>query len=167
MSRTCRNPECRNGLTPGVIGTGKGKSSAPLISNGRMAPLPMRWAWIRCSVCNPMAKDLPFKFVSRSDEEMEQRAAWASQRLEYKPQPAVVNRLGSLKANGAAVVPSGPNNSELMKDLTKQMTELISGQRELLDQIKELRAENKELKEENKQLRSGVNEKVAVASKPS
>lgn len=160
MSR-CKNPECRNGLTPGVSIRGKGKTGAPLFGQGGTHKAdPMHWAWVNCLACNPKPKDPPFVLRRRSEEEIAQRAQLANDRAPYKPDSEVGARLSRVaaKGNGARpATPSPPENSALSAKIDK----LIEGQSELLDQIKELRAENKSLKEENARLRSAGVQTVA------
>ena len=155
----CRNPECRAGVTPGIVMRGRGKTGRPLFGEGGTQKHdPMHWGWVRCPFCNPTEQDeaSPPKLVKRSAEEIAQRAEMANNRIEYKPQTPLNAKLGKLAA--AAVAPNGgTDNSELMKKIDK----LMEGQTELLDQIKELRQENRELKEENRRLRNGGKETVA------
>lgn len=157
MAKSCRNPECVNGLTPGVAIQGKGNKDKPVL--GQI----MRWGWVRCSFCNPKANDPDYPLVKRTDEDIAQRAEMASKRMEYKPKSAISSRLGNLASRAAQRIVPPPENSALMAKMDK----LIEGQGELLDQIRELRAENRELKAENARLKSGVNEKVAAQAKPS
>lgn len=156
----CRNPECVNGLTPGVKIIGKGKTGAPLFGQGGThRPDPMKWAWVNCLACNPKPKDPAFVLKRRSPEEMAQRAQMASEGAAYKPDSEVGARLARVavktRSNGSSVPSS--DNSELMAKIDK----LMEGQTELLDQIKELRAENKELKAENARLRSAGGQSLA------
>lgn len=156
----CKNPECVNGLTPGIVMRGRGKNGRPLFGEGGTQKAdPMHWGWVRCPFCNPTEQDEahPPKLVRRSAEEIAQRAEMATNRVEYKAQAPLTSRLSRVASTAA---PSGPDNSELMKKIDK----LMEGQTELLDQIKELRQENKELKEENKRLRNSGKETVANVS---
>ena len=159
----CKNPECVNGLTPGVKIIGKGKTGAPLFGQGGThRPDPMRWAWVNCLACNPKPKDPPFVLRRRSEQEMAERAEWATQGVPYKPDSEVGARLSRVASRSK---PSGSNghsapssdNSELMSKIDK----LMEGQTELLDQIKELRAENKALKAENERLKSAGGQSLA------
>lgn len=160
----CRNPECVNGLTPGVKIIGKGKTGAPLFGQGGThRPDPMRWAWVNCLACNPKPKDPPFVMKRRTPEEMAQRAQQATEGAPYKPDSEVGARLSRVavrsKPNGSSSghSDSSPDNSELMKKIDK----LVEGQTELLEQIKELRQENKELKAENARLKAGGGQALA------
>lgn len=167
----CRNPECVNGLTPGVKILGRGKTGAPLFGKDQ-APRQDRghWAWVNCLACNrqPSDKDVPFKLIRRTAEEVAQRAQMASSKAPYKPKSEVASRLSRV-ASAAGPLPDirvnggGADNSAMLAKLDK----LVEGQAELLDQIKELRAENKELKAENARLKSGVNGAVATEAKAS
>lgn len=161
MPRQCRNPECVNGLTPGVKIVGKGKSGAPLFGQGGTHKSdPMVWAWVNCPACNPKPKDPEFVLRRRSTEEVAQRAQLASDGAPYKPDSETAARLSKVVAKSPGAKPAAapsPDNSELMKKIDK----LVEGQNELLDQIKELRAENKELKAENARLKSAGVQTVA------
>jgi hypothetical protein len=167
----CRNPECVNGLAPGVKISGRGKNGAPLFGQGGVQRKdPMHWAWVSCLCCSPQ-KDMPFKLIRRTADEIAQRAQMASSKTEYKPKSEVGARLGNLAraASNAGPLPdirvssNGAGNAEMMAKLDK-INENMS---DLLEQIKELRAENKALKAENARLSSGVNGGVAAEAKPS
>lgn len=171
----CRNPECVNGLTPGVKILGKGKTGAPLFGKDQ-APRKdqAHWSWVNCLVCNRQAsdKDVPFKLIRRTVEEIAQRAQMASSKTPYKPKSEVGSRLGRIAA-GASPLPdikvNGASHVDQMAsaEILKKIDKLMEGQSELLDQIKELRVENKELKAENARLKSGVNGTVATEAKAS
>lgn len=157
----CRNPECVNGLTPGVKILSKGKTSAPLFGEGGTHKAdPMRWAWVNCLACNPKPRDPAFVLKRRSADEMAQRAQMASEGAPYKPDSEVGARLSRVaarsKTNGTSA-PLPSDNSELMSKIDK----LMEGQTELLDQIKELRQENKQLKEENRRLKEAGGQPLA------
>lgn len=159
----CKNPECVNGLTPGIKILGKGKTGAPLFGQGGThRPDPMRWCWVNCLACNPKKDDPPFRLVRRSPEEMTQRAQQATEGATYKPDSETAARLARVslraKSHGSSnsSTPS-PDNSALMEKIDK----LVEGQTELLDQIKELRAENKALKAENERLKSAGVQTIA------
>jgi hypothetical protein len=161
----CRNPECVNGLTPGVRILGKGKTGAPLFGQGGVQRKdPMHWGWVRCLVCDPKPNDLPFKLIARSKEDIAQRAQMASNKTEYKPKSEVGTRLGRVAGRTGPLpdiaAPSAPANSEMMAKLDK----INENMADLLDQIKELRAENKLLKADNERLRSNVKEPIATVA---
>lgn len=131
----CRNPECKNGTTPGVVIVGKGTKDKPILGQS------MKWGWVRCSVCNPQPKDPPFKLVKRTPEEIAQRAAWATERIEYKPKSIVASGLARVKA--AAPTPTAapaPANDDRLDKMLQRIDSL-------LEQLEEMRKENKELKE--------------------
>lgn len=163
----CRNPECKNGLTPGVKIVGKGKKGAPLFGPGGTHKAdPMRWAWVNCLACNGGQKDPPFVLKRRTPEDIAKRAALATEGASYKPDSETAARLSRVAARAPmqaspAPAPLPPDNSGLMEKIDK----LVEGQAELLDQIKELRAENKALKAENERLKiagsPSVNNSVA------
>ena len=158
----CRNPECRNGVTPGIVMRGRGKHGRPLFGNGGTHKAdPSHWGWVSCPACNPKEDDAPFKPVKRTAEEIAQRAQMATDRTEYKPQTPMLSTL----RKAAATAPSVAAVDQMAQaEVLKKIEKLMEGQNELLDQIKELRAENKELKAENARLKQAGGQTVANVS---
>lgn len=171
MVSKCKNPECVNGLAPGVKITGRGKNSTPLFGQGGVNRKdPMHWGWLSCLACNPQ-KDTPFKLIRRTPDEIAQRAQLASSKTEYKPKSEIGSRLGRVAA-GAGPLPDIKVNGSVshgaeFNELMRKVDKLMEGQTELLDQIKELRLENKALKAENARLKSEVNGAVATEASSS
>jgi hypothetical protein len=169
VAKSCRNPECVNGLTPGVKISGKGKTGAPLFGQGgTQRKDPMHWAWVNCLVCNrqPADKDIEFKLIRRTPNEIAQRAQMASSKAEYKPKSNVGSQLGRVAATAGPLPDirvNGAGNAEMMAKLDK----INENMADLLEQIKELRIENKALKAENSKLKSGVNGAVATEASSS
>lgn len=146
----CRNPECRNGQTPGVVITGKGTKTHPILGQR------MSWGWVACPACTPNKDSGPFKLIKRSPDEIAQRADLATRRATYAPSPA--NALGSVRAavptspapataaNGQASSPVSPPAADGAAILG--MTQALN---RLLEENATLRAENTRLKQENAQ----------------
>jgi hypothetical protein len=138
----CRNPECRNGLTPGIVIRGKGNSKLPVIGQTQT------WGWVKCLACNSSEEHTKagavFKLVNRTPEEIAQRAARATAREIYKPESETEKRLASLRSNKtvAGSAPAPDNSAQLNKlieqvsKLTEQLTELMTENRELRKELK-------------------------------
>lgn len=130
----CKNPECKNGSTPGVIAAGRGTKFAPVVG------ATMRWGWVNCRSCSPKDKDPPFDLIRRTPQEIQERARLADTRATYVK--AVENpRLAKIKAssNGAAPHAPPPDNSA-------QLSQLIDTVTKLSTQVAELLAENARLR---------------------
>src|ERR1700752_5515047 len=85
----CRNPECANGMTPGLVAAGGGTQGAPLFGAGGVgAKKLMRWAWVRCLACNPpddaRKAGAVYKHLNLSDAQIAQRAQMANMRAAYQ-----------------------------------------------------------------------------------
>lgn len=70
----CKNQECNNGRTPGVIAVPKPKPQIGIAS--------MRWGWVPCPVCHPNPK-ITFKPLRRTEDEIEARADLADRKATY------------------------------------------------------------------------------------
>lgn len=137
---SCVNPECRDGVCPGVIASGGGPKGAPLIgSDGKMRPIG-RWAWIRCRACRP-DKDDPTAYEKRhrSDEEMSERARLANSKAPYvAPSKSPLEKIKSNTPTPEART-SPPDNSA-------QLAQLIDTVSKLSGQVANLLAENARLR---------------------
>jgi len=148
---TCQNPECKNGLVPGLVMASPRGSKVPLIgSDGKMGSGGQRWGWVKCLACNASeeSKDrgIVYKHVPRSPEEIAQRAARATNRETYKPESAVARGLGGVRAGAKAPEAPPPDNSAQLTKLLDQVTKLT-------EQITELLTENRDLRKELKEAR--------------
>ena len=132
---SCRNPECRNGFTPGIVTSGKGTANAPILG------AVMRWGWVNCRACKPN-KDHPYQQVNRSPGEVAERARLADSKAKYENQaPPNRSRLeGLAKTTPAPVAPSAASQERLDR--------LLDQVSKLTDQVTELLAENRELRAE-------------------
>lgn len=143
----CRNPECSNGLTPGLVTAGGGSKAPPLFGAGGIgAKRLMRWAWIPCLACNApedaRKAGATYKHLNLTQAQIAQRAQMASLKSAYQPQEratlsraipiassADAGRLAELaKSNEALNVRLDAmlkQNAEMMKN-NAQMTETLS-----------------------------------------
>jgi len=120
----CRNPECRNGLTPGIVIAGKGNAKLPVLGQT------MRWGWVHCLACNPNEEErrrgVNYKHVSRSAAEIAQRAELANSKASYKALP---QKLGGIKKanedSGPTAHHDGVPNDQLTK-LLEQVGKLMN-----------------------------------------
>lgn len=151
----CTNPECRTGLTPGVVAGGRGTTNAPIIGTK------MRWGWVRCLACKPHPDDTKngakFKLVQRTQQEMAQRAEWATQKAEYKPQQ-VMTRLAGVHASAAASGPQALSGAPA-PDMSAQIAKLTEAVMNLTVQLGAIMAENA-------QLRAQINGSAPSAAAP-
>lgn len=69
----CKNPECKNGRTPGISVIPKPK---PQIGSTT------RWAWVPCPLCHPDPK-VKFNPKKRTPDEIEARADLADRKATY------------------------------------------------------------------------------------
>jgi chromosome segregation ATPase len=140
----CKNPECRNGLTPGVVIRGRGNAKLPVLGQTQT------WGWVRCLACNASEEHTKagavFKLVKRSAEEIAQRAAMATSKAIYKPESAVAKGLGAIKSGVQQEHNQSPDNSAQLDKLINQVSKLT-------EQLTELMSENRELRKELKTLR--------------
>jgi hypothetical protein len=131
-------------LTPGVVAGGRGTSNAPIVGTK------MRWGWVRCLACKPHPDDTKngakFKLVQRSAQEIAQRAEWATQKAEYKPQQAM-SQLASVHAAAAAsgapaaYAPPAPDMSGPIAKLTEAVTNLTTQLGLIMAENAQLRAQ--------------------------
>lgn len=132
----CRNPECRDKYTPGIIASGKGSKMAPVVG------ATMRWGWVNCRACNPKDKDPPYQHVSRSPAEIQERARLADNKAAYVHQEVPKrSNLAAIAANTTA-----PAASPVSSDATHRMDRLLDKIEKLTDQVTTLVDENRTLR---------------------
>lgn len=136
----CRNTECRQGYTPGVVTSGKGSASAPIVGTS------MRWGWVNCLACSMTEAQkkagAQFKHVNRSAGEIAERARLADSKSVYVQQVAAPR--SHLEAVAAKTPTSPPQASSAASDALVQR---------LLDQNEKLSGQISELLEDNRALR--------------
>jgi len=132
---SCRNPECVNGRTPGVIASGKGTANQPIVGAS------MRWGWVNCRACNPSDVDrkrgVTYMHVHRTGEEIAERAELANSRARYEP---VSQQLQKIHAKTPVAAPAPTVGSDQVGKLLEQVSKLV-------DQVTELSRENRELRQ--------------------
>lgn len=157
----CRNPECVNGRTPGIIAGGKGNARTPVLG------AVMRWGWVNCLACSATDDQrkagASYKHQHRAPEEIAQRAQQANERAVYKKAPVVLRNLAAIKAaagngtytplNPSSVTVSYPDNSKQLAELSTKLdklmdqnTKLSEQNGKLVDQLGELMIENRALR---------------------
>lgn len=171
----CRNPECQNGMTPGLVASGGGSKGQPLFGAGGVgAKRLMRWAWIQCLACNPSddARKAGARYtnLNLSDAQIAQRAQLASTKASY--QEPVKERLGGLagtRANHSPVTPSVDSGklSELVeqnKQLNVRLDELLKQNVAMTETLGRMSMQVAALLEDNAKLRGAQN--AAPATPP-
>lgn len=144
----CKNPECRNGLTPGVIIVGKGNAKMPVLGQTQ------RWGWVRCLSCSENPDDSKagarYKHVNRTPEDIAHRAELATSKAPYKPPSAVAKAFGGLRVPGGAPVPVATSSSTLdnerLTKLLEQVSQLNNTIMKLTNQVGDLLEENRALR---------------------
>lgn len=167
-SNGCRNPECRNGMTPGAVASGGGTKGAPLFGPGGVGVGKlMRWSWVNCLACNPpegaRKAGAVYKHLNLSEDEIARRAALATSRAPY--QPPMQQSLGKLARSGASVSPSASTVAESgklaelieqNKQLTAQLTEVVKQNASMTETLSRMAMQVAALIEDNAKLRAGT-----------
>lgn len=148
----CRNPECRNGMTPGTAVIGGGKNSAPLFGAGGVGvKKTMRWAWVPCLACNApdgaRRAGAVYKNLNLSESDIVRRAAMADAKAPYTPKED--SRL-SKPAGGRHVVSPPPGaypsaDAGRLDELAEQNKNLSVQLAQLSGQLTAVMAQNVEL----------------------
>lgn len=139
----CRNPECSNGLTPGLVAAGGGSKAAPLFGAGGVgAKRLMRWGWVPCLACNPTEDarkaGARYRPLVLTQAQIAQRAQMASTKAAYRePERATLSRPN---------VPPPPNaDAGKLAELTKSNEALSARLDEMLKQNAEMLKNNSEM----------------------
>lgn len=138
----CHNPECRKGLTPGLVALGGGEKGRPLFGEGGVgAKRLMRWGWVRCLACNPPEDSRRagaiYKRLNLSADEIAQRAALATQRASYTPPQET--RKSASRNRAAAREGFAPDSADAgrLAELLEQNKKLSAQVMQLTTQITE------------------------------
>jgi hypothetical protein len=147
----CRNPECQNGLTPGLVAAGGGSKAQPLFGAGGVgAKRLMRWAWVNCLACNPpedaRKAGAHYRHLGLSDAQIAQRAQLASIKAAY--QPPAQESLGKLAGNR----PSAPNGFASAGADAGRLAELTKSNETLTARLDELLKQNAEMLKNNSEM---------------
>lgn len=161
----CRNPECRNGLTPGAVATGGGTKGAPLFGPGGVGVGKlMRWSWVNCLACNPpegaRKAGAVYKHLNLSEDEIARRAALATARASY--QPPLSQSLGKLtqRSGAGSSAPTEQNAGKLAelleqnKQLNERLGEVLKQNASMTDTLSRMAMQVAALIEDNAKLRA-------------
>jgi hypothetical protein len=136
---SCRNPECRDGLTPGTAVVGGGSKGAPIFGAGGVgAKRLMRWAWVRCLACNPpedaRKAGAVYKPLHLSEDEIARRAQLASTKAPYVPVQDSLGKLAGRDPGGTRAPPTSGVDSGKLAELLEQNKQLNERLGEVLKQ---------------------------------
>jgi hypothetical protein len=174
----CINPECKQGVTPGVIGIGRGKAGAPIINNGVMTEIPKRWGWIACRACNP-DEHVPFIKKTWTPEQIQERARLADAKAPYvstAPNPKLARIAAATSAphvsapppvNDAKLDTLITQNAEMSKkltDMTEALSKSVTQNLDLSATVGKLSAQVSELLAENARLRTAATVPISPAN---
>ena len=137
----CRNPECNNGMTPGLIAAGGGNKAQPLFGAGGVgAKRLMRWSWVRCLACNApddaRKAGATYRHLGLDETQIAQRAALANSRAAY--QPEMRETLSRAQSRPGLHHPTPSTDS-------KQLAEMIEQNKKLSDRLDEMLKNNAEM----------------------
>lgn len=141
----CRNPECQNGLTPGLEARGGGNKAQPLFGAGGVgAKKLMRWTWVPCLVCNAPEDARKASAVYRdlrlTEDQIAQRAQMATNKTAYQP---ALSRPPARPGAGSTAAPSA--DAGRLNELTKATEALTARLDEALKQNAQMMQTNAEM----------------------
>lgn len=144
----CRNPECDNGLTPGLVAAGGGSKGQPLFGAGGVgAKRLMRWGWVNCLACNPPEGARKAGAVYRplvlTQAQIAQRAELASRKAAH--QPETLSRSTSRPSGGTGGPISSGADAGRLAELVKANEQLNARLDEMLKQNAETLKSNAEM----------------------
>lgn len=168
----CRNPECVNGMTPGLTAVGGGSKGQPLFGAGGVgAKKLMRWGWINCPACNPAEgtrrAGAVYKHLGLNETQIAQRAQLATTRAAYSApatEPSRPARTGQ-PLGGVSGVPDSGRLAELMevnKKTNERLEELLKQNVELTNTISRMSMQVASLLEDNAKLREQLAKSVPI-----
>ncbi len=148
MAKTCKNPECVKGKTPGIRVLGAGNARNPIPGTK------MHWDWVDCPACSEDPKvQAVYRHVLRSSEEQKQRAEWATSHAAYKAMaPPPLQRVYDANAAG----PARPSMHAAPAETHNQLSQLAIQLTRLTEQVTSLLEENRQLRQQ-----------LSAATKPS
>lgn len=167
---SCRNPECRDGMTPGVAAVGGGEKGRPLFGpDGVGVKRVMRWAWVRCLACNApddaRKAGAVYKPLRLTEDEIARRAQLASTKAPYTPVNDKLGKLaGSPSRHGGAPIAASADAGKLAelleqnKQLNARLDEVLKQNVEMTGTLSRMSMQVAALLEDNAKLRErGVN----------
>ena len=144
MRGNCPNPECRNGLTPGVSIAGKGNAKVPIIGAKQ------HWAWVRCLACNAPEDagkaGARYRPIKLTEDDIARRAQLATIKAPYDPVGS--SSLAGLKRPGAPQPAASTASSEQMTKMLEQISQLNQTVMKLTNQVGDLLEENRTLRKQ-------------------
>jgi hypothetical protein len=164
----CRNPECQNGLTPGLVAVGGGSKGAPIFGAGGVgAKSLMRWAWVNCLACNPpegaRKAGAVYKHLNLTEAQIAQRAQLASTKARYQPdslsklaRPSAGVSLSTSVADSGKLAEMAEANKALnarLDEMLKQNAEMLKNNAEMTQTLSRMTMQIAALLEDNAKLR--------------
>jgi hypothetical protein len=164
----CRNPECNNGMTPGLVAAGGGNKAQPLFGAGGVgAKRLMRWAWVRCLACNApedaRKAGAVYRPLSLDETQIAQRAQLANSKAPYQAQEPRTT-LHRAPAPGMPSVDSAKLTEmiEQNKQLSARLDELLKQNVAMTDTLSRMTMQVASLLEDNAKLREQLSKSVTV-----
>lgn len=171
----CRNPECRDGLTPGLMAAGGGTKGAPLFGAGGVgAKKLMRWTWVRCLACNApddaRKAGAVYRPLNLSEDQIARRAQFANTKAPYVP---IDNKSAGARPGGAvpSSVPSADTGKlnellEANKQLNERLGEVLKQNAQMTETLSRMTMQIAALLEDNAKLRKEQETKNALPQPP-
>lgn len=136
----CRNPECVNGMTPGLVAAGGGNKGQPLFGAGGVgAKRLMRWFWVNCLACNAPADagkaGATYRSQDLSEGEIARRAQMANTKAPFVQEERETLRRSTPMSTGGLVTPTTSQSN-------KQLTELLEQNKQLNERLAEMLKQN-------------------------
>jgi hypothetical protein len=159
----CRNPECVNGLTPGLVAAGGGTKGAPLYGPGGVgARKLMRWAWVNCLACNApegaRRAGATYRHLNLTDTQIAQRAQQANSKAPYQqqePRPTLSRAITGSSGFTAPAVDATKLNEmiEQNKQLSERLAEMLKQNVAMTDTLSRMSMQISSLLEDNAKMR--------------
>ena len=173
----CRNPECANGLTPGLVAAGGGSKAQPLFGAGGVgAKRLMRWSWIPCLACNKPTDagkaGASYRDLQLSDTQIAQRAQLASTKASYqKPVQETLGRfVGGQAAPSAVATRAEAGQLAVLVEQNKQLNERLGKMLEqnvaMTDTLSRMSMQVAALLEDNAKMRKEVDDAKNAQKNP-
>ena len=161
----CRNPECNNGMTPGLVAAGGGNKAQPLFGAGGVgAKRLMRWSWVRCLACNApddaRKAGATYRHLNLDETQVAQRAALANSRAAY--QPEMRETLSRAQSRPAHQTTGGADSKQLTemieqnKKLSERLDEMLKSNAEMTQTLSRMSMQIAALLEDNAKLRASM-----------
>lgn len=161
----CRNPECVNGMTPGLVAAGGGNKGQPLFGAGGVgAKRLMRWFWVNCLACNAPADagkaGATYRSQDLSEGEIARRAQMANTKAPFVQEERKTLRRAPIPpyTNAASVIgsPSDSKFTEMFeqnKQLNERLAEMLKQNVAMTDTLSRMSMQVAALLEDNAKMR--------------